>query len=93
MHHSDSCLKRKTKKKNIDLREQTHLRFLNVRLTTMMTSYVMKKLLPAGESFFRPYPEAAGDTDDHCHEVLDHENFEFRSVTKIASTFTDWTRQ
>lgn len=53
---------------------------LNVGLSAM-TSYVIEELLPAGKRLLRPYPEAAGNTDDHRHEIFDHEDLEVRSMT------------
>lgn len=58
-----------------------------------MTSYMMEELLPAGKRLLGPYPEAAGNADDHGHEVFDHEDLEIGSTTKIAGALAKRTRQ
>jgi len=65
---------------------------LNVGLSAM-TSYMMKELLPAGKRLLRPYPKAAGNADNHRHEILDHEDLEIGSTTKIAGALAERTRQ
>lgn len=65
---------------------------LNISLVTT-SSYVMEELLPTGERFFGPYPETAGNADNHCHKIFDHEDFEFGPAAEIARTLTHRTRQ
>lgn len=62
---------------------------LNVGFSAM-TSYVMEELLPAGNRFLGPYPEAASNANDHRHEVFDHEDLEVGSTTKIAGAEGTW---
>jgi hypothetical protein len=67
-----------------DIRPRPHPMHLYVRVCTPPLN-MMKKLPPAREGLAGPDPEAAGDADDHGHQVLDHEDLEVRLPAEVAS--------
>lgn len=57
------------------------------------SAYVVKKLSPTGERLARPYPKTTGYSDDHGHQIFNHEYRKLGFMSKIASRATDRARK